>query len=95
MGAFLQIVFGLLGLSLLVFLHELGHFAVARLCGVRVKTFSVGFGPKIAKFTRGGTQYCVSAIPFGGYVAMAGEHPDDSDPEPGDFTSVSLPRRAA
>ena len=49
MGAVLQIVFGLLGLSLLVFLHELGHFAVARLSGVRVKTFSVGFGPKILK----------------------------------------------
>ena len=95
MGAVLQIVFGLLGLSLLVFLHELGHFAVARLSGVRVKTFSVGFGPKVLKVSRGGTEYCVSAVPFGGYVAMAGEHPDDSAPEPGDFTAAPLWKQGA
>lgn len=95
MGAVLQIVFGLLGLSLLVFLHELGHFAVARLSGVRVKTFSVGFGPKILKVSRGGTEYCVSAVPFGGYVAMAGERPDDSEPEPGDFTAAPLWKQGA
>ena len=95
MGAVLQIAFGLLGLSLLVFLHELGHFAVARLSGVRVKTFSVGFGPKVLKVSRGGTEYCVSAIPFGGYVAMAGEHQEDRDPEPGDFTAAPLRKQAA
>jgi regulator of sigma E protease len=62
----------------LVFVHELGHFLAARRLGVRVLTFSLGFGPKILKFRRGDTEYCVSAIPLGGYVKMAGETPDDA-----------------
>jgi regulator of sigma E protease len=61
----------------LVFVHELGHFLMARRLGVRVLTFSLGFGPKILKATRGDTEYCVCAIPLGGYVKMAGESPDD------------------
>ena len=65
-------------LSVLVFVHELGHFVMARRLGVRVLTFSLGFGPKLLKFTRGDTEYCVSAIPLGGYVKMAGENPDDA-----------------
>src|SRR5262245_15911542 len=60
-------------LGVLVFLHELGHFLVARWHGVRVLTFSLGFGPKLLKWTRGDTEYAVSAIPLGGYVKMAGE----------------------
>jgi regulator of sigma E protease len=64
-------------LGVLVFAHELGHFAVARWYGVRVLTFSLGFGPKLFKFTRGGTEYCISVIPIGGYVKMAGETVDD------------------
>ena len=64
-------------LGVLIFVHELGHFLAARRLGVRVLTFSLGFGPKILKFTRGDTEYCVSAIPLGGYVKMAGENPDD------------------
>ena len=65
-------------LGVLVFVHELGHFLAARRLGVRVLTFSLGFGPKILKFKRGDTEYCVSAIPLGGYVKMAGENPDDA-----------------
>ena len=65
-------------LSVLVFVHELGHFLMARRLGVRVLTFSIGFGPKIIKFTRGDTEYCVSAIPLGGYVKMAGENPEET-----------------
>jgi len=61
----------------LVFVHELGHFLAARRLGVRVLTFSLGFGPKLLKVRRGDTEYCVSAIPLGGYVKMAGENPDD------------------
>lgn len=72
-----MIVLGLIGLSFLVFIHEFGHFIVAKWNGVRVKAFSIGFGPKILKFTKGETTYCISAIPFGGYVAMAGENPED------------------
>src|SRR5918998_6953741 len=64
-------------LGVLIFVHELGHFVMARRLGVRVLTFSLGFGPKILKFSRGGTEYAISAIPLGGYVKMAGENPDD------------------
>ena len=64
-------------LGVLVFVHELGHFLAARRLGVRVLTFSLGFGPKLVKVRRGDTEYCISAIPLGGYVKMAGENPDD------------------
>ena len=65
-------------LGVLIFVHELGHFLMARRIGVRVLTFSLGFGPKLINIKRGGTEYCVSAIPLGGYVKMAGENPEDS-----------------
>jgi regulator of sigma E protease len=71
-------------LGVLVFVHELGHFAMARRLGIRVLTFSLGFGPKLLKFRRGDTEYCVSAIPLGGYVKMAGESPDDRHTGAGD-----------
>jgi regulator of sigma E protease len=64
-------------LGVLVFIHELGHFLLARWNGVRVITFSLGFGPKILKMQRGDTEYCISIIPLGGYVKMAGENPED------------------
>ena len=64
-------------LGVLVFVHELGHFLAARRVGVRVLTFSLGFGPKILRLRRGDTEYCVSIIPLGGYVKMAGETSDD------------------
>jgi regulator of sigma E protease len=65
-------------LGVLIFVHELGHFLLARRIGVRVLTFSLGFGPKLLKIKRGDTEYCVSAIPLGGYVKMAGENPEDN-----------------
>jgi regulator of sigma E protease len=61
----------------LIFVHELGHFLAARRLGIRVITFSLGFGPKLLKFQRGDTEYCISVVPLGGYVKMAGENPDD------------------
>ena len=64
-------------LGVLVFVHELGHFVAARRIGVRVLTFSLGFGPKLISTTRGDTEYAISAIPLGGYVKMAGESVDD------------------
>jgi regulator of sigma E protease len=77
-------------LGVLVFVHELGHFLVARWHGVRVITFSLGFGPKIAKFERGGTEYCVSIIPLGGYVKLAGETVEENrSGEPDEFLSKS------
>jgi regulator of sigma E protease len=64
-------------LGVLVFVHELGHFMMARWHGVRVLVFSLGFGPMLLKVRRGDTEYALSAIPLGGYVKMAGENPDD------------------
>jgi regulator of sigma E protease len=62
-------------LGVLIFFHELGHFIVARFFRVGVETFSLGFGPKIYRKTIGLTEYCLSAIPLGGYVKMVGEDP--------------------
>jgi regulator of sigma E protease len=64
-------------LGVLVFIHELGHFLAARRVGIRVLTFSLGFGPKLVKVQRGDTEYCISALPLGGYVKMAGEAADE------------------
>lgn len=81
-------------LGVLIFVHELGHFLMARRLGVRVLTFSLGFGPKILKATRGGTEYCVSAIPLGGYVKMAGEHGQENRVgAPDEFMSKSKGER--
>lgn len=68
-------------LGLLIFVHELGHFLVAKYFGVRVETFSLGFGKKILKYKRGDTEYCISVIPFGGYVKMFGDDPTAEVPE--------------
>jgi len=65
-------------LGVLIFVHELGHFLMARRIGVRVITFALGFGPNLIAFKRGDTEYCVKAIPLGGYVKMAGENPEDT-----------------
>ncbi len=81
MNSFLAFLFVL---GVLVFVHELGHFLMARRHGVRVLTFSLGFGPKVLKWVRGETEYCISAIPLGGYVKMAGETPDDPRSGAGD-----------
>ena len=77
-------------LGVLIFVHELGHYLVARWYGVRVLTFSLGFGPKILSFRRGDTLYCISAIPLGGYVKLAGETVDDARTgAPDEFLSKS------
>src|SRR5689334_14224686 len=64
-------------LGIMVFIHELGHFLAAKYFGIRVETFSIGFGKRLWGFERGGTDYRLSVLPFGGYVKMAGENPDD------------------
>ncbi len=71
-------------LGVLIFFHELGHFLVARLLGVGVEKFSLGFGPKLVGKTIGITEYRISAIPLGGYVKMVGESPD-SELDPSDI----------
>jgi regulator of sigma E protease len=67
----------ILVLGLLIFVHELGHFLFAKLFGVRVLKFSLGFGPKIAGKVVGETEYVISAFPLGGFVKMFGENPDE------------------
>lgn len=69
----MQILAGIILLGVLVAFHELGHFLFAKALGVRVLTFSIGFGPKIWGFTKGETEYRLSAIPLGGYIRMFGE----------------------
>ena len=64
----------------LIFVHELGHFLVAKLLGVKVLRFSIGFGARLAGFTWGETEYRISALPLGGYVKMAGEDPTQPIP---------------
>ncbi len=65
----------------LIFFHELGHFAVARGLGMGVSTFSLGFGPKILKYRKGKTEYALSLVPLGGYVALVGESDPKDIPE--------------
>jgi len=65
------------GLAALIFVHELGHFLIARRFGVLVEKFSLGFGPKLVGFKSGGTEFLLAAIPLGGYVKMRGEDPGE------------------
>jgi regulator of sigma E protease len=73
----LSIIYFLIVLSVLVIIHEFGHFIVAKKIGVRVEKFSFGFGPKIFSVKKGETEYLISAIPLGGYVKMAGDEPGE------------------
>jgi regulator of sigma E protease len=75
-------------LGIMVLVHELGHFVVAKLCGVRVEIFSVGFGKRLFGFRRGDTDYRLSLLPLGGYVKMSGESPSEGNTgDPGEFSS--------
>ncbi len=79
-----SIFYVLLVLGGLIFIHELGHFLMARALGMGVTTFSLGFGPKLFSYTKGKTEYCLSLVPLGGYCAMVGE--EDSADLPEGFT---------
>jgi len=72
------ILVSLLVLSGLIFFHELGHYIAARMMGVCVEVFSIGFGKKLFSFRKWDTEWTIAAIPLGGYVRMKGQ--DDSDP---------------
>lgn len=73
----LSILAFLFVLGVMIFVHELGHYLMARYLGIRVEVFSLGFGPRLLGFRRGATDYRVSALPLGGYVKMAGESYDE------------------
>ena len=72
-------------IGVIIFVHELGHLLMAQGLGVRVLTFSLGFGKRLWGFRRGDTDYQVSLVPLGGYVRLAGEDPSESTSDPGDF----------
>lgn len=86
----------LAGLAALIFVHELGHFLVARKVGVVVEKFALGFGPKVFGFKSGDTEYLIAAIPLGGYVKMRGEdNEEDSARQPGSFAAAPVHHRLA
>jgi len=103
----MTVVYFVVVLGTLVFVHELGHFVVAKLCGVYVDCFSLGFGPRLIWLRIGETEYRISAIPLGGYVRMAGQSdlPDEEDkalaerikdlPPQRRYDRQSVPRRMA
>ena len=76
----MTIIFAILLFSLLVFVHELGHFIAAKASGVQVNEFSIFMGPALVKWERGETKYSIRCIPFGGYCAMEGEDTDTENP---------------
>ena len=88
--AFLAII----PLGFIIFIHELGHFYAAKRCGIKVNTFSLGFGPKLIGIQRDETEYRISLLPFGGYVQMEGENPNEQTGTEGEFASASIGNRA-
>jgi regulator of sigma E protease len=92
------VVSALIGLGILIVIHELGHFLLAKKTGVGVLTFSIGFGPKLMRKKLGETEYAISVLPFGGYVKMVGEDPDEEVKETDlhrSFSHQGLAKRTA
>jgi len=95
MATLISITVALLFLSLIVLVHEFGHFIVAILSKVEVEIFSIGFGPRIWGFKSGNVDFRISAIPFGGYVKMKGDNPSDANVEdPASFYGAGPYKRA-
>lgn len=90
MSILIQMAVGLVFLGILVFVHELGHFLAAKWRKVTVLAFSIGFGPVLLKKKSGDTEYRISAIPFGGYVKMAGEDPEEGEGDVNEFGSKKV-----
>jgi len=91
----MTLVYFLIVIGILVFVHEFGHFIMAKRAGVRVEKFSLGMGPRIAGFKKGDTEYILSALPIGGYVKMAGENPDEEPTgAPDEFQAKTVWQRA-
>ena len=73
----MTVIIFIIVLAVLIFVHELGHFAFSKAFGIRVDAFALGFGPKIVSWKKGETEYAINWIPFGGYVKIHGENPDE------------------
>ncbi len=88
----MTIIYFIIALGILIFIHELGHFIMAKRAGICVEAFSLGFGPRLIGFKWGDTDYRISALPLGGYVKMLGEDPDDEDAadDPRSYASKSV-----
>jgi regulator of sigma E protease len=87
---FISLIAVVVILGFMILIHEFGHYAVAKLLGVRVEVFSIGFGKRLVGFRRGETDYRIAAIPLGGYVKMSGENPmDERTGDPAEFLSHS------
>ncbi|MBI1849231.1 MAG: RIP metalloprotease RseP [Planctomycetes bacterium] len=96
LDSFTSAVVAAVAIGLLIFIHELGHFLVAKKVGIRVEVFSLGFGPRLFGFQRGATDYRISLIPIGGYVKMAGDSPgEQSTGGPDEFRSKTVGQRTA
>lgn len=91
--SFISIIIALLVFFVIVVLHEFGHFAVAKLCGIRVNKFAIGMGPVLLKKDIGETEYSLRLLPIGGFCAMEGEDDDSNDPRA--FNKKSVPKRLA
>ncbi len=92
----LRILEVMVGIGLVIFVHELGHFLAAKAVGIRVERFSIGFPPRLFGFRRGETDYCIGMVPLGGYVKMAGEGPEEqlSAEDEGAFSSKTVGQRS-
>jgi regulator of sigma E protease len=90
----------ILGLGAVVFVHELGHFLVAKFVGIKVERFALGFGPRLVGLKRGDTDYCICALPLGGYVKMLGQEDfkpteEEEQPDPRSYNAKSVGQRFA
>src|SRR5277367_939727 len=85
------------GLGFVIFIHELGHFLLAKWNGVKVEKFSIGFGPTLFGWTRGETEYVLALLPLGGFVKMLGEGPDEQEKstDPRAYPNKSVSARMA
>ena len=79
MSLFITILVSILVFGGVIFIHEFGHFATAKLCGIRVNEFAIGMGPTLIHFTRGETTYALRLLPIGGFVSMEGEDEESTD----------------
>src|SRR6185312_10218500 len=85
---FISLFYFVIVIGFMILIHEFGHYAVAKLLGVRVEQFAIGFGKRLFGFRRGDTDYRINVLPLGGYVKMSGENPMDSRTgDPGEFMS--------
>ena len=94
----LPILLLVLGLSMVIFVHELGHFLVAKLVGIKVERFALGFGKRVFGIQRGETDYCINLIPLGGYIKMLGQEdvaPLTEQADPRAFNNKSVGARFA